>query len=297
MKIAFVLYLLLALLAIVFGTGGKSGESSGSESSSSSGSESSSGSGSSSKKSNYYRYTFQSAYYVPYAIDQCSATTLVGDTYIMPTCKDSTHVTVTTYSDPNCTTSTLSTEYNSSTGVFRCDGSDTYMEIITGIDDCSTTFYAAIDTCIKHGLTTSTYVTYSCSSTTGNIKFYTSATCNNTASTTYNLNATCEFGFASSGYDIFWNVDSCSASSSSVTTTASSGESSSTGSESSSSESTSSESTSSESTSSESTSSESTSSESGGESTTGTSSIGNMIALNNIVAIGIIIIGSSFILF
>jgi len=254
-----VLFSLYLLFLAVFGKGELSGGESGSTSSG---------------KSNYYLDTFQSSYYIPYAIDECSAYNLAGTTYIKPTCVGKHKVSVSNYTDSSCTSLIATVEHTNASSIFRCDGSDSYMGIQIGLaGTCTAKFYAAINTCSERSALY--YSTYTCKgSTKGSLSVSTDTSCSTTA-LTYNLNSSCEYAFTASSsgvsVDLYWQITDCSASSV-VTTSAS-----------------------------ESSSGETSSGESSGEMSptpgTGSSSDANTIASKNIIAISVFIIMISFVLF
>jgi hypothetical protein len=169
--------------------------------------------------SNYFVDTFSSLVVVPYAINQCSYTSIGGGSYIKPTCSDS-KVTVNKYSDSSCTTLTSTATYNSSSDEdFYCDGEDTYMEVSFGLaGDCGSKTFVALDVCLSFS---SYYASFSCGVTTstGALALYSTSTCDTTALGTNSFTATCGVGFTFSGYTIYAEVHDCSTVTSSVDTT------------------------------------------------------------------------------
>jgi len=223
------------LLAIAFGAGETTSESS-SESTSTESTETSSETTVTTTtkapaKSNYYQTVFSAtiaSLYVPFAIDQCSTSS--SSTSIMPTCTDTTHVKVKTYSGTTCNGTALETTYNSSSpGVhFRCDGTNTYARVTLGVGgQCFLPFYAALDTCTQYSTSsTAYYSTFTCNSASrGYLKLFTTSTCP-TAAVTYNFTDTCAVAFTISTYSVYGQIDACTATTTTTTaaaTTTSSG--------------------------------------------------------------------------
>jgi len=207
-------------LSFISGAVSKGSESSGENSESSS--ESNSGEGGSSggnTKSNYYRDYFADRV-VPYAIDFCSASDYAYDTFILPTCTDSTHVTVSKYTSSDCSDTSLteSVMYNSSTAQFRCDGGTAYTEIIYSLDECLASYptYLATDVCIT--VTPFLHSMTSCTSASTTIGLYSTSSCASKANITYSVNATClTSGMMYDSEDVFIQFIACTT----VTTTTS----------------------------------------------------------------------------
>jgi hypothetical protein len=230
------LILLSCLLAIIFGAETKSESSSSSESTSSestssesTSSESTSGETSSSTtttkaaavKSNYFQSSFLGLLYVPYAINKCSATS--PSTSIMPTCTDTTHVSLKTYASSDCSGTASLTQYNTSSPgtIFKCDGTNTYAEIVLGASGtCFATIYAALGTCTQYSTTSTVYYSaYTCSSATkGYLSLYTTSSCASPI-TAYSLNSTCEYEFTSGAYQVYGQILNCSSTTTTTTTT------------------------------------------------------------------------------
>jgi len=259
------------LLAIAFGLGeSTSSESTSSESTSSEKSTGETSSGETTitttkaAKSNYYQTTYNGQLYVPYAIGKCSATSAA--TSIMPTCTDTSHVSVTTYSAAtDCTGASTVANYNSSShGTnFKCDGTTTYSEVTLGVSgSCFLTFYAALDSCTQYSTaSTAYYSTFTCSSSSkGFLKLFTTSACSSTSAASYNFTSTCSAAFTFSTITVYGEINSCS--SSSVTTTGAGTTTTSSG---------------------------ATTTSSGATTTSSTTSDANMIGLKNIVGIFIMI--------
>jgi len=220
------------LLAIVFGAETSSestkSESTSESTSSESTSESTSGETATTTKSaivksNFFQTSFLGLLYVPYAMNKCSATSPA--TSIMPTCSDSTHVSLQSYSTTDCTGTALVSQFNTSSPgtIFKCDGVNTYAEILLGASgSCFATVYAALDTCIQYSTTSTAYYSaYTCSSASkGYLSLYTTSSCS-TPITAYTLNSTCNYEFTSGAYQVYGQILNCSAIA--TTTTTSSG--------------------------------------------------------------------------
>jgi len=171
-------------------------------------------------KSNFFQTSFLGLLYVPYAMNKCSATS--PSTSIMPKCTDTTHVSLQTYSSIDCTGTALVSQFNTSSPgtIFKCDGADTYAEVILGASgSCFATVYAALDTCIQYSTTsTAYYSTYTCSSASkGYLSLYTTSSCA-TAITAYTLNTTCSYEFTSGVYQVYGQIMNCSAIATTTTT-------------------------------------------------------------------------------
>jgi hypothetical protein len=162
--------------------------------------------------SNFFQYTFNSLLYIPYAADQCSATDLAGTVYIMPTCIDDTTIEVSMYSDSTCDTLTSQDTYNStSSQIFVCGGSSSYIGISLGISECSVVFYSGFRSCIQHSTaSTDLYSSIDCTSTLATMSIYETSTCSSDVYTEYYFNSTCSHSFDFSSVEIYGQVVSCS---------------------------------------------------------------------------------------
>jgi uncharacterized membrane protein YgcG len=175
--------------------------------------------------SNYYRYYFNSLFYMGYAVDQCSSVDFSGTSYIMPTCIDGTHIDVAFYSDSSCSTLSSVMSYNStSSEVFNCGGSNTYQALTLGIGSCAVSVFFGVGACVQYGPASSSYSSVSCSdSTMAYFKVFSDSTCTGTPMTTYNFTDSCAFSFFLSSSDIYGQIDTCYTG---ISTTSVSGESS-----------------------------------------------------------------------
>jgi len=147
---------------------------------------------------------------VPFAIDECSAVNVQGDSFIMPTCVDSTHVDVSTYSDSTCSSITSMKSYNSSSGQdFNCGGTTTYLGVSLGADSCTSMVYVGVGSCVQHSSSSQYYSSWTCTdSAAAQLMLYDDSTCSGTAANTYSFTDTCAYVFKISS-DIYGQIDSC----------------------------------------------------------------------------------------
>jgi len=177
--------------------------------------ESSGESGSQITGSNYFRYGF-GTFYFAFAVNKCSATDILGSSYIYPTCVDDEHIAVSWYATSDCSddpSSSLMYNKTNTDVVFLCGGEDTYVGVSLGAGDCTATLYAGIDACVQYSsLSTSTYSSFTCSSSdSASLSVYTSSTCSGTAVTSLEFGTSCDFIFTSSSVDVYGQIEECSA--------------------------------------------------------------------------------------
>jgi hypothetical protein len=165
-------------------------------------------------ESNYYYDSFNGIVYFPYALDQCTATS-ISSTYMKASCVDDTHLSVVRYSgDDTCTDedSVVQTNtYNTSQASFRCTGTSDYVSVQIspfGCDQLDTTVYAALSECIDSG---SVYVSAYCLDNYAELQYYLDATCSTfyTKFTTTDECSSSPFITLSTGTQLYGKLVSC----------------------------------------------------------------------------------------
>jgi len=168
-----------ALLALTIAQESESKTESSSESESESESESSSGGSSGEMGSNYYYTALQgTSYYYAFAMNQCSAASIGASAYYYPTCVDASNMMLSIYADSDCALDPIAQQtFNSTQAVFKCDGVDTYAEIMLGFGGvCSSTLWSALQVCIVFSSTA--YATVDCSNDGyGNLNIHGDSSC------------------------------------------------------------------------------------------------------------------------